>query len=148
MSKSPNPSARIVKVYMEALPGFRPIFHPDGLEDTLLSQAWVLASASNCGNYWQYLHFKDMHRCEEPPIAWMELVGQPGVIYIQWPSPTSHPSRLLLSSYMKPSPVLCTEWPARVSLAWDCLFWWLSVCTGGRKHGDSIVTFERKYRSK
>lgn len=77
MSKSPNPSSRIVKVDMEALPGCPPVFHPGGLEDTLL------ASASNCGNYWQYLHFKDMHGGEEPPIAWMDRVGQPGVTYPQ-----------------------------------------------------------------
>lgn len=41
---------RILKVYTEALLiGFTHIYHPDGLNDTLLSQAYVLGTALSSG---------------------------------------------------------------------------------------------------
>ena len=49
MSTSPPPSARSLKVYMEALTGFKHVFSPDGLNNTLLSQGCVLEEAAGVG---------------------------------------------------------------------------------------------------
>ena len=44
-----NPPARIFKVYVGALPGFGHIYHPDGLNSTLFSQACILEMAASMG---------------------------------------------------------------------------------------------------
>ena len=40
----------ILKAYVEALTGFNLIYHPDSLNNTLLSQGHVLENSSHCGN--------------------------------------------------------------------------------------------------
>lgn len=42
VSRSPHSSTRILKVYEEALTGFRDIRSPDGISSTLLSRGCVL----------------------------------------------------------------------------------------------------------
>ena len=49
MSRSLHPPARILKDYIEALPGFSHLFSPDVLNNTLLSQVCVLGTAPNMG---------------------------------------------------------------------------------------------------
>ena len=46
--QSPHPTARILKVYTEALTGFSHVFSPDGLNTTLLSQSCILENSSLC----------------------------------------------------------------------------------------------------
>lgn len=50
MSRSLHPSARIVKVYIEALTGCSCIHSPAGLNNTLLSQGCVLENGSHYRN--------------------------------------------------------------------------------------------------
>ena len=45
MSRSPPPSPRILKVYIEVFTGFSHVFHPDDLHNTLLSQGCALEAA-------------------------------------------------------------------------------------------------------
>ena len=49
MSTSLHPPTRILKVYIEALTRFSHIVHPDGLNNTLLSQGCFLEAASDSG---------------------------------------------------------------------------------------------------
>ena len=49
MSRSPHPSIRILKVYVEALTGFSHVFSPDGLNKTVLSQELSL----KCLRLWE-----------------------------------------------------------------------------------------------
>lgn len=49
MSKSLHPPARILKVYIQTLTGFSHIHNPGGLNNTLLSQGYVLETASTVG---------------------------------------------------------------------------------------------------
>ena len=58
-SRSLQSRARLLKVYIEALPVFSHIFNPDGLNDTLLSQGYILENDSYCGNGRQNVHFKN-----------------------------------------------------------------------------------------
>ena len=45
-----QPPERILKVYTEALTGFSPIYHPEGLNLVLLSQGCVLEANFYSGN--------------------------------------------------------------------------------------------------
>lgn len=47
MSRSPHPPTGILKIM--SLSGFRHIFSPDGLNNTLLSQGYVLETATSMG---------------------------------------------------------------------------------------------------
>ena len=47
MSRSPHPPTRILKIM--SLSGFRHIFSPDELKNTLLSQGYVLQTATSMG---------------------------------------------------------------------------------------------------
>lgn len=58
-SRFPHPPPRILKVYIEALPGFAHIIRPDGLRSILQSQGCVLENGSHCGNSGQKDHSKD-----------------------------------------------------------------------------------------
>lgn len=49
MSGSPHPPTRILKVYTEALIGFIQVFSPDGLNNTLFLQSYVLRIAPTVG---------------------------------------------------------------------------------------------------
>ena len=48
-SRSPQPPARILRVYIEALMEFSPIYRPDGLKNILLSQGCVLETTAGMG---------------------------------------------------------------------------------------------------
>ena len=52
--------ARMLKVYIETLPGFsQHVSCPGGLNNTLLSQSCILESSSHYGNGGQRIHSKD-----------------------------------------------------------------------------------------
>lgn len=53
-----TPLARIVKVYLEALTGFRHMYYQEGLS-TLVSGGFVLEDGSKLREWWQYVHSKD-----------------------------------------------------------------------------------------
>lgn len=57
----PLPS-RTLKVCTEALMGFSPVFSPDGLSNTFLSQSCSLENSSHCGNGGQSVHSKGRGR--------------------------------------------------------------------------------------
>lgn len=59
MSTSLHLPARILKVYIKASSGFSHLFHPYGLNNTLLSQGYVLETAPGTGNTWKNMHSKD-----------------------------------------------------------------------------------------
>lgn len=46
--RSPHPPSRLL-VYIKALPGFRHVYHPDGLNNTLIPQDCVLETAPSVG---------------------------------------------------------------------------------------------------
>ena len=68
-SGSPHPLARILHVCIKALTGFSHIYHPDGLNNTLLSQGCVLENSSSCGNSGWNIQSKDWEEGQEPSIA-------------------------------------------------------------------------------
>ena len=84
MSRSLHSPARILKVYTEALTGFSHIFSPDGLNNTLLSQCFILENISHCGNSGQNAYSKDRGGDEQPPVACAQPPGQPAVMSSQW----------------------------------------------------------------
>lgn len=59
MSRSPYLPTRILKVYTEAFTGFSHVCHPDGLNNTLLSQGYILKNGSHFGNSGQNVQSKD-----------------------------------------------------------------------------------------
>lgn len=50
MSGTLHPSTGILKVYAEDLMGFSHIHHPDGLDNALLSQGFILEASSSVGS--------------------------------------------------------------------------------------------------
>lgn len=50
MSGTLHPSTGILKVYAEDLTGFSHIHHPDGLDNALLSQGFILEASSSVGS--------------------------------------------------------------------------------------------------
>lgn len=76
MSRSPHPSARILKVYIEAFTGLSHVYCPYGL-NTLLSQGCVLKTAlSLSGNSGQNVYSKERRGSEEHLIAWVQVSDQ------------------------------------------------------------------------
>lgn len=61
---------------------FSYIDYPDGLNNVLFSQGYVLKNGSHHGKGGQNLH------CEESLIAWVPISGQPVVIFSWLPPPT------------------------------------------------------------
>lgn len=68
MSKPPPLPARIVKVYIEVLTECSHVYHPYGLNNTVLFKDWVSENGSTCGNHGQSSHSQGMGGHEEPPI--------------------------------------------------------------------------------
>ena len=58
---------------------FSPVYRPEGLNSTLLSQGCILEKGSGCGKCGQNIDSNDRGGGEEPPIAWFQLMGQPAV---------------------------------------------------------------------
>ena len=56
----------ILRVYLEALAGFRHVSCPYDLSNALLSQGCVLESGSHCGN---------TEKSDEPTIVWVQFLG-------------------------------------------------------------------------
>lgn len=83
MHRSPNAPARILKVCVEAFTRFIPIPSPHGLNHTWLCQGRALENDSHWGNGGWKIHFQGIGRGEEPPIAWVQFVGQPVVTSFQ-----------------------------------------------------------------
>lgn len=77
-----QPPGRILKACTEALPGISDIYHPDVLKNALLSQGYILDNGSHCVNSRQNVlcTFQGGRGGEEPPIALVQLVGQPVVM--------------------------------------------------------------------
>ena len=68
VSRPPHLPARILKVYTEALTGFSHIYHPHGLNTTLLSEGCVLGQLLTWG--WQTKHtFQGQGRSDSVSIA-------------------------------------------------------------------------------
>lgn len=61
MSRSTPPS-RILRVYTEAFMGFSHVYHPEGLNNILLSQGCTLENSTHCGKGGQKIHSKDQER--------------------------------------------------------------------------------------
>ena len=80
MNTSLHPSARIFKVYVEALTGCSHIYCPDDLNNTLISQGCILENGSHHGNCEQNICSKDRRGMEEPPFALFQLMGQLAVM--------------------------------------------------------------------
>ena len=80
MSRSLHPPAGVLKVHIQALTGISHIYRPEGHDNTLLSQGYVLQNDSQCGNGGQNVHSKDRGEGGEPPIAWVQLVGEQEVM--------------------------------------------------------------------
>lgn len=59
---------RILKLYVEALTVFRHIYHPDGLNSTLLSQGCVLRTAPR-GGTWGQKCFTRTGDGDDSPVA-------------------------------------------------------------------------------
>lgn len=70
----------IIKVYIKTLTGFSPVPSPVSLIITLLSQGWILGAVSGSREGKQNVHSKDRETHEEPPTAWVQLMGQPAVM--------------------------------------------------------------------
>lgn len=75
MSTSLHLPARILKVYIKALSGFSHFFRPYGLNNTLLSQGYVLETAPGAGILGRTC-IPRTGAVEEPQIAWVQLMGQ------------------------------------------------------------------------
>lgn len=84
MSRSLHLPSRILRGYVEAVNGFSHIFSPGGLNNTLLSQGYVLGNSSHCRNNGQSVHSKNRGKGEGPLIAWILLKTQPVVISFWW----------------------------------------------------------------
>lgn len=56
MSRSPHRPTRILRVYIEVLIGFNPIFSSGGVNHSLLSQVFILETESHCRNSGQNVY--------------------------------------------------------------------------------------------
>ena len=79
MNKSPHLPARILKVYIEALMGFSHTYHPDGLDNAMLSQGYILENSFHCGTGQNNVYSKYRGEGEEPLTVWVQLADQPEV---------------------------------------------------------------------
>lgn len=79
MSRFPHLPARILKVCIGALTVFSHVYRPDGVNSTSLFLGCVLETGSSCENGGLNAHSKDRGRGEEPPIARVQVLGQPAV---------------------------------------------------------------------
>ena len=86
MSRSSHLPTRIVKAYIGALTEFSQIYYPDGLNNTFLSQGYILENGSHCGNSGQNIHSKDR---EQVRSLWMPRSSP-------WGNHQSHPLDHLL----------------------------------------------------
>ena len=77
-SKCPQPHAKILKTYIEVLPGFSHVFCPDNLTNTVLSQGSNLENGSHLGCDVQNIHSEDG---EGVGSLQLQLVGQPTVMF-------------------------------------------------------------------
>lgn len=74
ISRSLHPPFKILRVYIEAFTRFSHVCHPEHLSNTLSRKAAPLRMASTVG----ILDRASTPRTgEEPPIAWVQLIGQP-----------------------------------------------------------------------
>lgn len=80
MNRSLHLPTKILKVYIEALTGLSHVDHPDGLKTTFLCQGCVLGAASGDREGKKYTYSKDRGGIGEPPITYIQLVGQPVVM--------------------------------------------------------------------
>lgn len=112
-----------LKVYTETLTGLSRICSPEGLNNTLLHQAYALENSSHSGNGGQNAHSKDRPGGEEPPIVrpplivqlnnqgsrtplivWDQLTCHPGVMSSLWPPPTISTLNLFFLCFYSPKP--------------------------------------------
>ena len=58
---------------------FSHIYHPDGLNNILLSQGCICENGPRCGNNEQNVSSRDRGGAEEPPVAQVHVIDQPVV---------------------------------------------------------------------
>lgn len=71
---------RIFKVYIQALPEFSLVYHPDGFNSNLLSHGCVSRAASSLGKA-SGMQITRTGFGQEPLIAWVQIMGQPVVMF-------------------------------------------------------------------
>lgn len=81
--------AGILKVYIDAFPGFSHVSSPGSLHAMFLSQGCILRAASGSRESKQNTNFKDREGSGETPVAWVQLVSQQAVTSSWWSSPTA-----------------------------------------------------------
>ena len=62
--------------FTEAPNGFSQVYHPDGLNNTLLSQGYVFGTAPTAGIMGRTVYSKDSGGGEKPLITQVHLTGQ------------------------------------------------------------------------
>lgn len=71
------------------------LFQPIGINNTLLSQGYVVENGSSYGNSGQWVYSKGRRESEELLITWVQLTGQPAVMSSQLSTPTGGQSSYL-----------------------------------------------------
>lgn len=100
------PLQNLKRFVIEDLTGLSHIYYADGL-NSIFSQGCILENGLHCKNTGQNVHSMDKEGDEEPPIARVQLMGQPAVISSQRPPPTN-----ILYTHNE---YLCTHYPAKES---------------------------------
>lgn len=86
-SRSPRPTARILKVYIKALTGFSHRYSPDSLRNTLLCQGCVLEYGSGYGSGRRNPLSEDGEGLRSLQLLQVQLWGQLAVMSSWWPPP-------------------------------------------------------------
>lgn len=152
VSRSSHPSVRILKVYVEALTGFSPVYqmvYPVVYIQMVSTAHYYLKSVSlrqllgqeGRQNAHTGIEIKDRGGGEEPP-----MLGSSS--RVRW---LSDPLGDLLQCFpscndLQPSSAMCPEQSPRVLLAGKWLVGWLSGRTGSRWHSTRLDTCKRKHR--
>lgn len=87
-SRSLYPLIRILQVNVEALPGFSPAFYPDGSLEHISISGLCPCRSVLFGDSRGNAHSTERGGGEEPPIALVQLTGQPEVAFSPRPSPS------------------------------------------------------------
>ena len=75
MSQSPHLSTKILRVYIKSFTAFSHIYHPGGLNNTLLSRGCILKMAPTVGLVGRMHIPGTKEGVEEPLVAWILLIG-------------------------------------------------------------------------
>ena len=103
---------------------FSQVYYP-GCLNILFCQAHSFENICHCGYSEQNIHLKDRGGCEEPPVAWVQIMGQAAVMSYGRPSPMC----LITGSY---NLIDTPRGQQGLPLAGRWLVWRLSGCSRGR----------------